>query len=217
MPDVAKILGEAEWLTRLARSLTGSAADADDVVQDTFAAALRSPPDPDRPVRPWLRRVATNIVRMRHRGRVRRDAREAMIDQITEPTPTPEQLLARARVERTLTDLVLALEEPYRTTILLRYREGLTAEAIAKRDRVPAGTVRRRLKTAIDRLRAGMDERESSKTWRAAFAPFLAMRRRVTAASVASNRSRPARVTSSSCSPPPARSKGRSSGSRHLR
>ncbi|MEP6864946.1 MAG: sigma-70 family RNA polymerase sigma factor [Deltaproteobacteria bacterium] len=178
MPDVAKILGEAEWLTRLARSLTGSAADADDVVQDTFAAALRSPPDPDRPVRPWLRRVATNIVRMRHRGRVRRDAREAVIDQITEPTPTPEQLLARARVERTLTDLVLALEEPYRTTILLRYREGLTAEAIAKRDRVPAGTVRRRLKTAIDRLRAGMDERESSKTWRAAFAPFLAMRGR---------------------------------------
>src|SRR3569623_824759 len=74
MPDVAEILGEAEWLTRLARSLTGSAADADDVVQDTVATALRAPPDPDRPVRPWLRRVATNIVRMRHRGRLRRDA-----------------------------------------------------------------------------------------------------------------------------------------------
>src|SRR3569623_824756 len=57
MPDVAEILGEAEWLTRLARSLPGSAADADDVVQDTAATALRSPPDPDRPVRPWLRRV----------------------------------------------------------------------------------------------------------------------------------------------------------------
>lgn len=176
MPDVAGLLGEAEWLTRLARSLTGSAADADDVVQDTFAAALRSPPDPDRPVRPWLRRVATNIVRIRHRGRVRRDARDAVIDQITEPTPTPEQLLERARVEHALTDLVLALEEPYRTTVLLRYREGLTAEAIAKRDGVPAGTVRRRLKTGIDRLRAGLDERESPKIWRAAFAPFMAMR-----------------------------------------
>ncbi|HET9989463.1 MAG TPA: carboxypeptidase regulatory-like domain-containing protein [Kofleriaceae bacterium] len=89
-------------------------------------------------------------------------------------------MLERARVERTLTDLVLALEEPYRTTILLRYREGLTAEAIAKRDRVPAGTVRRRLKTGVDRLRCQLDERESSKTWRAAFAPFLAMRRRRT-------------------------------------
>jgi len=177
MPDVAELLGEAEWLTRLARSLTGSAADADDVVQDTFATALRSPPDPDRPVRPWLRRVATNIVRMRHRGRVRRDAREGVITQITEPVRTPEQLLERARVERTLTDLVLALEEPYRTTVLLRYREGLTAEVIAKQEGVPASTVRWRLKTGIDRLRTRLDERESSNTWRAAFAPFLAMRR----------------------------------------
>jgi len=178
MPDVAEILGEAEWLTRLARSLTGSAADADDVVQDTFATALRSPPDPDRPVRPWLRRVATNIVRMRHRGRLRRDAREAVIEQITEPMRTPEQLLERARIERTLTDLVLALEEPYRTTILLRYREGLAAETIAQQQGVPAGTVRWRLKTGVDRLRDRLDERESPKTWRAAFAPFLAMRTR---------------------------------------
>jgi RNA polymerase sigma-70 factor (ECF subfamily) len=178
MPDVAELLGETEWLTRLARSLTGSAADADDVVQDTLVAALRSPPDPDRPVRPWLRRVATNIVRMRHRGRVRSEAREAAAEQAVEPTRTPEQLLERARVERTLSDLVLALEEPYRTTILLRYREGLTAEAIAKRDGVPAGTVRRRLKTGVDRLRTRLDERESPKIWRAAFAPFLAMRER---------------------------------------
>ncbi len=177
MPDVAEILGEAEWLTRLARSLTGSAADADDVVQDTFAAALRSPPDPDRPVRPWLRRVVTNIVRMRHRGRVRRDAREAVVAQIAEPMRTPEQLLERARIEHTLTDLVLALEEPYRTTILLRYREGLSAETIAEQQAVPAGTVRWRLKTGIDRLRTRLDECESPKTWRAAFAPFLAMRR----------------------------------------
>ena len=72
---------------------------------------------------------------------------------VGETPRTPEQMLERARVERTLTDLVLELEEPYRTTVLLRYREGLTAEAIAKQQGVPAGTVRRRLKTALDRLR----------------------------------------------------------------
>src|SRR5450432_692137 len=123
--DVAGVLAEAEWLTRLARNLTGNAADAADAVQDTFASALRNPPDPERPVRPWLRRVLINIVRMRHRGRVRSDARETAI--VGETQHTPEQLLERARVERTLTNLVLELEEPYRTTILLRYREGLTA------------------------------------------------------------------------------------------
>ncbi|MEO8553318.1 MAG: sigma-70 family RNA polymerase sigma factor, partial [Kofleriaceae bacterium] len=174
MPDVAAILAEADWLTRLARSLTGSAAEADDVVQETYVAALRSPPDPDRPVRPWLRRVATNIVRMRHRGRMRRDAREA--GQLGEAMYTPDQLLERARTEQALTELVLALAEPYRSTVLLRYREGLTAEAIAAQQGVPAGTVRRRLKTALDQLRTQLDEREPTKHWRAAFAPFLAVR-----------------------------------------
>jgi DNA-directed RNA polymerase specialized sigma24 family protein len=70
MPDVAEILGEA---CRMADALGAQ------------PMPLRSPPDPDRPVRSWLRRVATNIVRMRHRGRVRRDAREAVIEQSTEP------------------------------------------------------------------------------------------------------------------------------------
>ncbi|HEY0254504.1 MAG TPA: RNA polymerase sigma factor [Kofleriaceae bacterium] len=170
MPSVEALLAEADWLTRLARSLVGRD-DADDIVQETYVAALRSPPDPDRPARPWLRRVMVNVVRMRHRGRSRRDAREQAI--FAADSPTPEQVLERARVERTLADLVLALDEPYRTTVLLRYREGLTAEAIAARDGIPAGTVRRRLKTAVDRLRDRLDERESDNTWRAAFAQFL--------------------------------------------
>lgn len=48
----------------LAYRMTGSAADADDVVQDTFARALESPP-PDlvRDLRPWLVRVTMNVAR----------------------------------------------------------------------------------------------------------------------------------------------------------
>ncbi len=171
MSDVTALLAEAAWLTRLARSLVGSD-DADDVVQETYAAALRTPPDPDLPARPWLRRVMVNVVRMRHRGRVRRDTRE-QASMIAEPVPSPEQLLVRARVERTLADLVIALDEPLRSTVLLRYREGLSAEAIAAQQQVSVATVRRRLSEAVEYLRAGMDERETSKTWRAAFAPFL--------------------------------------------
>ncbi|HEX7701619.1 MAG TPA: sigma-70 family RNA polymerase sigma factor, partial [Kofleriaceae bacterium] len=173
MSDVATLLAEADWLTRLARSLVGSD-DADDIVQETYAAALRSPPDPNRPARPWLRRVMVNVVRMRHRGRVRRDAREQAA--IAAETPTPEQALERARVERTLANLVLALEEPMRSTVLLRYREGLSAEAIAAQQHISVRTVRRRLQEAVEGLRIGMDAREDSKTWRAAFAPFLVPR-----------------------------------------
>ncbi|MEP6865515.1 MAG: sigma-70 family RNA polymerase sigma factor, partial [Deltaproteobacteria bacterium] len=173
MSDIAKLLAEADWLTRLAQSLVGRD-DADDIVQETYVAALRKPPDPDRPARPWLRRVMVNVVRMRHRGRVRRDAREQAV--ISAEIPTPEQALERARVERTLANLVLALEEPMRSTVLLRYREGLSPEAIAAQQHISVRTVRRRLQEGVARLRVGMDGREDSKTWRAAFAPFLVPR-----------------------------------------
>ena len=46
------------------------------------------------------------------------------------------------------------LDEPYRTTLLLRYGEMLSSVEIARRQQVPAGTVRWRLKSAVDRLRA---------------------------------------------------------------
>lgn len=44
--------------------LTGSVADAEDAVQETFVRALeRPPPDLERPWRPWLVQVATNLIR----------------------------------------------------------------------------------------------------------------------------------------------------------
>jgi RNA polymerase sigma-70 factor (ECF subfamily) len=53
--------------------MTGSAADADDAVQETFARALeRPPPDLERPLWPWLVRVATNLCRDVLRRRRRR-------------------------------------------------------------------------------------------------------------------------------------------------
>ena len=60
--DIAALLAEAPWLARLARSIVGDPAEADDLVQEAYAAALRSPPDTERPIRPWLRRVVVNLV-----------------------------------------------------------------------------------------------------------------------------------------------------------
>jgi tetratricopeptide (TPR) repeat protein len=45
-------LDHQRWVSRLAHYLTGS--DADDIAQDTWVTALRSPPDSGRPLRPWL-------------------------------------------------------------------------------------------------------------------------------------------------------------------
>lgn len=57
----------------IAYRMTGCAADADDVVQETFARALeRSPKHLDRPLRPWLTQVALNVARDALRRRRRR-------------------------------------------------------------------------------------------------------------------------------------------------
>ena len=60
---------ERSFLWGLSYRLTGSAFDADDVVQETFVRAIERPPrDRTRPWRPWLTRVALNVGRDLLRG-----------------------------------------------------------------------------------------------------------------------------------------------------
>jgi RNA polymerase sigma-70 factor, ECF subfamily len=61
------------YLWGLCYRMTGSAAEADDLVQDTFLRAVeRPPPRTDEPWRPWLVRVAMNLGRDALRRRRRR-------------------------------------------------------------------------------------------------------------------------------------------------
>jgi RNA polymerase sigma-70 factor, ECF subfamily len=68
--DVYREHGRFVW--GLCYRMTGSASDADDLLQETFARALASPPpDVSAPWRPWLVRVAVNLARDRLRRRKR--------------------------------------------------------------------------------------------------------------------------------------------------
>lgn len=74
MLDDAVVHDNERHLFDLAYRLTGSAADAEDVVQETFARAVERPPArTDQPWRPWLVRVAMNVGRdvLRRRRRAR--------------------------------------------------------------------------------------------------------------------------------------------------
>jgi len=63
-----------QFLWGLCYRMTGSAADAEDIVQDTFVKALEKPPaDTRAPWRPWLAKVAMNLSRDRLRRRRRRE------------------------------------------------------------------------------------------------------------------------------------------------
>ena len=162
-PSAEELLAHADWLRRLARALVGDVA-ADDVVQETYEVALASPPKKDGALRPWLGGVARNLARMRLRSGHRRERREASFDSERSlgasgaDAPSPEELVARATVQHRVAALVLELEEPLRATLLLRYYEGMSAADIARAQGVPAGTVRWRLKQAVDQLRARLDE-----------------------------------------------------------
>lgn len=74
------------FLWGLSYRMTGSAADADDVVQETFARALATPPaNTDDPWRPWLTKVALNLAR----DVLRRRARDGYVGPwLPAPAPT---------------------------------------------------------------------------------------------------------------------------------
>jgi RNA polymerase sigma-70 factor (ECF subfamily) len=61
---------DRRFLWGLCYRMTGSPADADDLVQETFLRAIeRPPPRTDQPLRPWLVRVSMNLARDHLRAR----------------------------------------------------------------------------------------------------------------------------------------------------
>jgi RNA polymerase sigma factor (sigma-70 family) len=173
--SVEELLAHADWLRRLATHVARGDAGSEDAVQETFLAALRSRPTGTRPLQPWLAEVLRNFIRRSWRGERARQARETAVgEEATASVPTPETLLARAEAQRRLADRVLALPEPFRATVLLRYFEGHSAAEIARVTGVPAGTVRWRLKEGLERLRALLDEGPDRDHWRALLLPLPA-------------------------------------------
>src|SRR4051812_40066862 len=176
--ELDALLSQAGWLRALAVSLLQSRPDADDAVQEVWAAALRSPPDEGRPARPWLAQVLRNVVRSAaRRTRSERDRdREAARLVEGSAAPPAEGVLARMEIQHPVAELVMALDEPYRTTLLLRYYEGRAAVEIARDQDLPPGTVRWRINEGLTRLRQRLDQSSGGDRarWSAALAPLAA-------------------------------------------
>jgi len=170
-----QLLEHADWLRALARALVRDSHDADDLAQETYAAALANPPTAGRPVRPWLAGVMRNLARFRARGAGRRQRREQTAQKLDQPAATPAELVERVQTQKLMADLVLRLDEPFRSTILLRYYEGYSAAQIARELDIPAGTVRWRLKRGLDQMRGELDRAHAGerKAWLAAVAPLV--------------------------------------------
>ena len=160
-----ELLAHTGWLRRLALRLVGDADVADDLVQETLSTAVRRSPETRDSLRPWLGKVLRDAFRMRARSETRRSAREQAASLFRDDVPTPEILVARAEAQRLLVDLVLRLDEPYRDAVLLHFCEGVSLADIARAQGIPAGTVRRRVRVAIDQLRAWLEEAGDRQRW----------------------------------------------------
>ena len=88
-PDAEVVLAHLDWVRGLARSLVSDPNLADDAAQETWVAALRHPPSPERPPRTWLRRVVRNaVLQIRRREAVRRGLSRQAVRRTTQRSHT---------------------------------------------------------------------------------------------------------------------------------
>ncbi len=154
--DPESFLAHSAWIHSLVRALVRDPGQVDDVVQATWLAAIERPRSRWLDARAWLGGVARNLARESQRKDARRELREESAAR-PEGLPSTEELVEKAELQRHVAKAVLELDEPYRSTLLLRYFAALTAEEIARRQSLPGSTVRNRLKHGLERLRQRFD------------------------------------------------------------
>jgi RNA polymerase sigma-70 factor, ECF subfamily len=136
-------------------------ASADDIVQETFIRAWRHLPElsaDDRPVRPWLFRVARNLLIDANRAARAR------------PMTVPGQSAGEAGtdsgieeiLDRQLVSAALRHLSPAHQTVLVEtfYRGG-TMATVARELGIPHGTARSRLHYALAALREQLQEHDA--------------------------------------------------------
>jgi RNA polymerase sigma-70 factor (ECF subfamily) len=154
------LLEHQAFLRRLARSLVADPHAAEDLAQDAAVIALERPPQGDESLRGWFARVVRNRAIDAARREHRRQAREQTWV-ATRPPRTPEETEEQLQVQRRVFEAVAALEEPYRTAILLRYYHELGPTEIATELGVPVSTVKSRLARALAQLREQLDDSQT--------------------------------------------------------
>jgi RNA polymerase sigma-70 factor (ECF subfamily) len=144
--DLSRVFaGERRLLLGLCYRMTGSLADAEDIVQETFARALTRPPArAELPWRPWLVRVALTLARDELRRRRRRAYKgpwlpepledEALVEPAHEPVATTGRYELVESVSFAFLLALEALTPAQRAVLLLRdvfeYTSAEAAEAL---------------------------------------------------------------------------------------
>ncbi len=160
--DPAFILEHQDFVRGLANKLVFDDQMAEDVAQATWLAVLEHPPEHERSLRAWLATLVRNIAFKAKRGARNRVDREREVARAEAIAPA-EELVLRENSRRELVAVVLELDEPYRSAVILRYFDGLEPRAIAERTSTPVATVHTHLKRGLAQLRARLDRTHGSR------------------------------------------------------
>lgn len=118
--------------------------DAEDATQEAFIRAYQffDKYDVERPLAPWLKRIAVNVCLSRLEGLKTASALDDELAPVSDPNPGPEaHTVNRDRDERIRSEL-LRLPPRYRLVIELRHFQDLSYEEIAKELKRPLSDVK---------------------------------------------------------------------------
>lgn len=141
-----------ESLYRYAYRLSGSAADAEDLTQETFFKAqtqLTQLRDLEK-AKPWLFRILRNAFLQRVRGeQAHKQVSLDAVGEVTAPLPAELPEIGSDQLQQALNEL----PESFRTPVILYYFEEMSYRDIAEQMELPIGTVMSRLARAKTHLR----------------------------------------------------------------
>ena len=154
------------WLLGVAQGMLSDRDEAEEVVQEAFTSAWNHTGalgDEHEALMPWLLRITRNraIDRLRRRARGRaRLARAQAQGALPEDTMAPVEPNEAARpgwhVHESVHAALGALPPEQREAVQLAYFRGLTHAEIARTLEIPMGTVKTRLRLALDKLRVAL-------------------------------------------------------------
>lgn len=152
----------------LAHALLDDAQEAEDVAQETFIAANRQLAKfrGESSPKTWLFAIASNLSRSRLRKRYAYHRLQQTLQNIQAVfgrrslAGDMEDAVISEQLDERLWDAVDDLSENHRTTIILRYAQGLPIAEIAEIMQVKEGTVHSRLYYAHRRLKGYLTEAE---------------------------------------------------------
>jgi RNA polymerase sigma-70 factor, ECF subfamily len=139
-------------LASVAERMLGDRADAEEVAADVLWQAWRQAGAFD--LGSWL----MMLVRSRSIDRLRARAARTVRDDPAEPVDSPDASLEihSNQARRVVQAAIATLEENERSVLEMAYYSDLTQSAIAERTGLPLGTVKRRIRSAMIKLREGL-------------------------------------------------------------